>query len=125
MNNSSNWIGRNILIVDDEEANYVLASLVLKKLKSLTHWMKNGREACEFVDNNKVDIILMDIKMPVMDGYEATKIIKSKFPEIPIIMQTAFSLSTERELSFEAGCDEFFTKPIDYKKFIITMNKYL
>ena len=64
--------------------------------------------------DNKVDLIFMDIKMPEMDGYEATKQIKRIDPGIPIIAQTAFAFSNERNYILQSGCDMYMTKPIDY-----------
>jgi CheY-like chemotaxis protein len=73
----------------------------------------NGKEAVDMVEKNQYDLILMDVKMPVMNGIEATKIIKKKHPSIPIILQTAFSELEENEILNETSADGSITKPID------------
>jgi hypothetical protein len=76
-------------------------------------------------NNAQIDLILMDINMPKMDGIEATRIIKSIHPEIIIVVQTAFILSGEERMCQEAGCDEFITKPIRLNYLLNTINRYL
>ncbi|MFY8022061.1 MAG: response regulator [Bacteroidia bacterium] len=102
-----------VLIAEDDQMNFVVLQRILKKMNPTIIWAKNGAEAVEMVNSNPIiDFILMDVKMPEMDGIEATKIIKKQHPEIPIIMQTAHSLETERNACYAAGCDGFITKPI-------------
>ena len=73
---------------------------------------KNGLEAIELVEKGHYDVVLMDIKMPVMDGMEATKKIKALHPNLPIIAVTANAFDSDRQLAFDAGCDDFLAKPI-------------
>lgn len=74
----------------------------------------NGLEAIEIVrENPKLDLILMDMKMPEMDGYEATKQIKEIRPELPILAQTAYAFKEEQDLARQAGCDDYITKPLN------------
>ncbi|MBT8317702.1 MAG: PAS domain S-box protein [Lutibacter sp.] len=106
----------NILIVEDEEVNYLylttLIEVVLKINCTISH-AKNGVEAIHFCENNpKIDLILMDLKMPVMDGFIATKKIKEVNSTIPILAQTAYSTKIEKEKAMQAGCDDFISKPI-------------
>lgn len=106
--------GKTILIAEDEAMNFTLLSEIFKKrgmtiLKAVT-----GNEAVDqFLKNqNTIDIILMDIKMPEKNGYEATKEIKAVKEDVPVIAQTAYAMSGEKELSNEAGCDAYITKPV-------------
>lgn len=120
------WDGKTVLIVEDNETSNIYFEAALRKTKAQLIWAKNGIDAVEIVKNNpKVDLILMDINMPKMDGIEATRIIKSTNPEIIIVVQTAFILSGEERMCQEAGCDEFITKPIRLKYLLDTINRYL
>jgi CheY-like chemotaxis protein len=123
--NSYLWEGKTVLIVEDNETSNIYFEAALRKTKSQLIWAKNGLEAVKIVRNNHIDLILMDINMPKMDGIEATRIIKTEFPSIIIVVQTAFILSGEEKLCMEAGCDEFITKPIRLKYLLDTLNHYL
>jgi PAS domain S-box-containing protein len=102
-----------VLIAEDDQMNFVVLQKLMKKMNPTIVWAKDGAEAVKFVEENpKIDLILMDVKMPEMDGMTATQIIKDKYPNIPIIMQTAHSLEQERNACYAAGCDGFITKPI-------------
>lgn len=120
------WSGKTILIVEDNETSNIYFEAALRKTQAVLMWAKNGLDAVEMVkNNNKIDLILMDINMPKLDGIEATRIIKGLNPEIVIVVQTAFILSGEERLCQEAGCDEFITKPIRLKYLLDTINRYL
>ena len=108
-----NWKGKTILIAEDEEINYLYLETLLQKTgaKILHTW--NGEQTVQIVkENPNIDIILMDIKMPILDGFEATKIIKQINPEIIIIAQTAYTLSDDKIKCFDAGCDDYLSKPL-------------
>ena len=97
---------------------------MLKKHYTLLHaW--NGREAVEIFRANRPCMILMDIKMPVMNGLEATKIIRESNTEIPIIMQTAYAFSSDKENAMNAGATEVLVKPITLSILRTTLSKYL
>jgi CheY-like chemotaxis protein len=120
------WSGKTILIVEDNETSNIYFEAALRKTQANLIWAKNGLDAVEIVKkNNKIDLILMDINMPKLDGIEATRIIKTINSEIIIVVQTAFILSGEERLCQEAGCDEFITKPIRLKYLLDTINRYL
>ncbi len=120
------WEGKTILIVEDNETSNIYFEAALRKTKANLIWAKNGLDAVEIVKKTEhLDLILMDINMPKMDGIEATRIIKETHPEIIIVVQTAFILSGEERLCQEAGCDEFITKPIRLKYLLDTINRYL
>ena len=120
------WLGKTVLIVEDNETSNIYFEAALRKTKAVLIWARNGLDAVEIVkNNNQVDLILMDINMPKLDGIEATRIIKGINPEIVIVVQTAFILSGEERMCQEAGCDEFITKPIRLKYLLDTLNRYL
>jgi len=123
---SVNWSKNTILVVDDVKENYVFLKGLMNHSKAKTLWAKNGKEAVDICSaNGHVDIVLMDIRMPIMNGFEASKIIKKNFPNTRIIAQTAFSSPEDRKLCFQSGCDEYLKKPIDYKELFSAISKYL
>jgi len=120
------WEGKTILIAEDDDANYMLLEKTLEKTHAQIIHAENGKEAVRiFKSNPNINLILMDIRMPVMDGIEATSQIKLIDRNIPIIVQTAFTMSSEKEKSFKAGCDDYISKPINIKELYATIYKYL
>ena len=115
---------KRILIAEDNDSNYILMTYILKKYYQFDR-AQNGQEAVDMVDKNNYDLILMDIKMPVMDGMEATRLIKEKHPNLPIIALTANAFDSDRQLAFEAGCDEFLPKPISSDVCLKTISKFI
>ena len=102
-----------ILIAEDEEINFMYLEALLKDTSTELIHVSNGAEALYTVQNSTVDLVLMDLQMPVMGGIEATRKIKQFNPDLPIIMQTAFCETSDQLAAKEAGCDDFFSKPID------------
>jgi CheY-like chemotaxis protein len=119
-----NWSGKTILIAEDEESNYMFFEMLIKNTKAKIMRAENGKEVIEKCKDYKIDLILMDIKMPIMDGLEATKIIKSIKPKLPIISVSAYSSKEDSELSINAGCEEHLSKPIQRQKLLTTIKKY-
>ncbi|MCL3780264.1 response regulator [Prolixibacteraceae bacterium JC049] len=116
----------NILIAEDVESNYLYLNAVLSKIKANIIWAKNGLEAvkkCEEHDN--LDLVLMDLQMPEMNGYDATKKIKLIRKNLPIIAQTAFAMSDDRAKAIAAGCDDYLAKPIKSNDLLDIVNRYL
>ncbi|WP_185969020.1 bacteriohemerythrin [Carboxylicivirga sp. M1479] len=107
-----------VLIAEDEEINSLLLETYLNKMdfvrKVIT--VRNGEEAIDACKTRQIDIILMDLKMPNIDGFEATKRIKELYPGVPIIAQTAYTEEGDKLRALNAGCDDFITKPIIQKK---------
>jgi CheY-like chemotaxis protein len=98
----------------------------LRKTEVELIWAKNGQEAVDEIKNNQsIDLVLMDIRMPIMNGLEATRQIKEIYPEMPIIAQTAYAMDGDRERSLQAGCDEYIAKPINLKEFIELIAKFI
>ena len=102
---------KKILIAEDNDSNYILMTYILKKYYQFER-AKNGQEAVEMAEKGEFDLVLMDIKMPVMDGLEATKTIKEKLPELPVVALTANAFDSDRQLAFDAGCNDFLSKPV-------------
>jgi len=118
-----------ILIAEDEEVNYLYIEVLFENEiegnYNLIH-AKNGKEAIEICTlNNHIDLVLMDIKMPIMNGHEATIKIKEKLPNLPIIAQTAYSTETDKQMALKHGCDDFISKPINKENLFGLINKYL
>jgi PAS domain S-box-containing protein len=118
-----------ILVAEDEEVNFIFLEILLEhKLKfpcTVLH-AKDGLEAIELCKNNpEIELVLMDIKMPKMDGHEATRKIKEFRPNLPIIAQTAYSSPEEKERAFLSGCDDFLSKPISKEALNSLLNNYL
>ncbi|MCD6092258.1 MAG: response regulator [Bacteroidales bacterium] len=120
------WSNKTILIVEDVNHNYKFLFHALKPSNAIVIWAKNGKEAYDICkSDSKIDLILMDINMPIMNGYKSTRLIKGLNKNIPIITQTAYAFAGEREKSFAAGCDEYILKPIHVKELLAIMSKYL
>jgi CheY-like chemotaxis protein len=120
-----NWKGKTILVAEDEETNYELIKAALHKTKVVLIWAVNGAEAVDICKANKnIDLVLMDIRMPKMNGYEATKKIKSFRKELPVIALTAYAMAEDGAKSIEAGCDEYFSKPIRPSKLLAAIDKF-
>lgn len=121
-----NWKGKTILVAEDENSNYELlkASIYRTGIKIIRAF--NGDEAVEFVKKkNGIDIVLMDIRMPRMNGYEATRIIKGLRPELPVISITAYAMSEDKNKSLEAGCDMYISKPIRPSNLLSILNDFI
>ena len=115
---------KKVLIAEDNDSNFVLMSYILKKHYQFER-AKNGQEAVEMVDKNQYDIVLMDIKMPVMNGLEATKAIKEKHPDLPILALTANAFDSDRQLAMDAGCNDFLSKPVSSEECLETIKRYI
>ncbi len=102
---------KRILVAEDNDSNFILMSYILKKKYEFAR-AKNGKEAVEMAEQGGFDLILMDIKMPIMDGLEATRQIKEKMPDLPIVALTANAFDSDRQLAMEAGCQDFLSKPV-------------
>jgi len=117
-----------ILIAEDEEINYLYLEILLKNkiyLNCIILHAKNGEEAFNFCkEHNEIDFVLMDLKMPKLDGFEAMKLIKDFRPNLPIIAHSAFSSIENKEKVFEIGFDDYISKPISIEVLSDVINKY-
>jgi two-component system cell cycle response regulator DivK len=120
------WNRKTVLIVEDDLYNHSYLEELLSdtEINMLHAW--DGEEAVAIVEKHQdIALVLMDIKMPVMDGLSATRIIKNIRPKLPVIAQTANALSKDRTLALEAGCDDYLLKPIEREVFMKKMSAYL
>jgi len=123
---SYNWSDKVILIAEDTEMNYIFLVEALKPTKVKILRAKDGEEAVTiFNETEKIDLILMDINMPKLNGFETTKKIKEVNPNIPIIAQTALNIEDAREKADEVGCDDYILKPIRLKYFLSKLDTFL
>lgn len=121
-----NWSKRKILIAEDEPANIIYLEEVLKPSGATILKAHNGKQALElFKENPDIDIIIMDIKMPEMDGYEASASIKEINKSVPIVSQTAYAMADEKEKATQAGIDDYLTKPIKPSTLLNIIHKHL
>lgn len=115
---------KRILVAEDNDSNYMLMQYILKNHFEFFR-AKNGQEAVEKALADNPDLVLMDIKMPVMDGLEATRQIRLKNTDLPIIALTANAFDSDRIVAIEAGCNDFLAKPVNADKCIQTIQKYI
>ena len=121
-----------VVIMKNLERSLIICNIDINTLlnsfgyKSKVIHAKNGQEAVDLcLNNNNIEMVLMDIRMPVLSGYEATEIIKKSRPQLPIIAQTAYSTNKDIEAALSIGFDDFISKPINKDRFKKTIEKYL
>ncbi len=120
------WPYKNILIADDDMLSRRYFSKVLEPTGANLNFVKNGKEAVDYCYRNpNVDLVLMDIKMPLKDGLTATRELKAKYPHLPVIVETAYAFDYDKKNTLLSGADEFITKPIKREKLFDMMEKYL
>lgn len=123
---ANKWIGKTILIVEDVESNYLFLAATLRLSGVTLVWARQGEDAIELIKSQQIfDLVLMDVQLAGMDGYEVTSIIKNLRPNLPVIAQTAYAMIGEKEKSHAAGCDEYLAKPIRPSLLIQTISRYL
>ena len=115
---------RTVLVAEDVDSNFLLLKTLLGKRCNLL-WAKNGEDAVNQFKEHQPDLILMDIKMPHMDGLEATRLIRSYSKEVPIVALTAFAFEPDKDRAIEAGCDDFLTKPVSQNALEKVLDKYV
>jgi PAS domain S-box-containing protein len=125
-NNLRSWDDKKILIAEDDHSNYYFLFEALKETGVQVLWAKNGEETLEmFRENRDLNLVLMDINMPLINGYECTREIKKERPGLPVIAQTAYAMSGEREVSRLAGCDDYLSKPIKVSELLDTISRHI
>lgn len=120
---------KTILIVEDENICHLLLKEIINGYYpgkfNLLHAI-NGKEAIKFCDNkHKIDLVLMDLRLPIVDGLSATKQIKQKHPNLPVIAQTAYANKIEKEKALKVGCSDILIKPISSVALINIIEKYI
>ena len=120
------WNDKVILIAEDDLHSYNLLYEILKNTScSIIHTLDGVSAFVNCIRSVKIDLVLLDIKLPRLDGYETARLIKKHRPEIPIIAQTAHAMVPDRERCIKFGCDEYFAKPFNIKQFMATLDNYL
>ncbi|MFZ4572601.1 MAG: response regulator [Bacteroidales bacterium] len=114
-----------ILIAEDDEANYLYIKTILRRKDYTILWASNGKDAVDLCESNpEISLVIMDIKMPEMDGLAATRLIKTIRPDLTVIAVTAFAMSGDEQKSIEAGCDDYIAKPIMEDRLISKISSY-
>jgi CheY-like chemotaxis protein len=121
------WRGYTILVAEDVDINFVLISEILKYTGVNVIRARDGQECVDLYDVNKnlVDLILLDIQMPILNGYETMRIIKKINKNIPIIVQTAYAMNDDIKKSYDAGCDDYITKPMTRDNLLNKINNLM
>jgi len=120
------FVGKTILIVEDEAISRLLFEKALRKTRANLFFVKDGLEAVNTIrENDEIDVVLMDIRLPRMNGFEAVAKIKEINPELPVIIQTAYAMDSAKEEAQKLGCNDFITKPIIIESLMNTLKKHL
>lgn len=113
-NMETKWSNKVILVAEDVESNFRLIKSALKKTGVRLIWAQNGKEAIDACRKERdIDLVLMDVRMPVMNGYTATREIKKLCPDLPVIAQTSYAMNGDADLCIKAGCDAYISKPFN------------
>ena len=123
-NKTYNWSNKNILVAEDEELNWMFVREMLRQAGATIHRARNGDEVVRLARKLSPDAILMDIKMPELSGIDAARKIREFNKKVPIIAQTAFVMTEEKEESLRAGCNHFVTKPLDRTTIMELIDSY-
>jgi CheY-like chemotaxis protein len=123
---SNIWAGKTILIAEDEIVNYMFLEVLFEETGAILLHAADGRQAIDIVKENPgINIVLMDIKMPNINGLDATRHIKTIRPQLPIIAQTAYAMQDDEYKALQAGCNDYISNPLDALKLTNIMKKYL
>jgi len=114
-----------ILVVEDNEANMYLARYILENSGFAVLEARNGLDGVQKATTEDVDLILMDIQLPDIDGLEATRRIRKQKADLPIVALTSYAMASDKERSLEAGCTGYLSKPIDPDTIVTQINDYL
>ena len=122
---NQDWGEKVILVVEDVDTNKIFFDAALRRTHAKIIWARDGQEAIDMFRDNPVDLVLMDLQIPIIDGYMATREIKKIRPEVPVVAQTAHVMSGEKEKCMAAGCDAYLAKPIRLQILIDTLSQFL
>jgi two-component system cell cycle response regulator DivK len=114
-----------ILVVEDNDENWDMISRRLQRRGYMVVRAADGQEAVEMAARETPDLILMDVSLPVMDGLEATRLIRARAQTTPIIALTAHAMSGDRDRALQAGCDDYHTKPVELPRLLAQMEALL
>ncbi len=113
----------NILIAEDEDSNFMLIDTLLQSINCRVIRAENGQKAVDLFKSHSIDIVLMDMKMPIKSGYEASKEIKTINKDVPVVAVTAYAMHGDEKRALDAGCDYYITKPVNKNKLFSTLNE--
>ena len=117
---------KNIIIAEDNEYQFQYLKELLSYTHAVIYWAKNGKEVLDYVNQlNNVDLIIMDIRMPYMDGVETTRKIRETNQNIPIVVQTAYASAANELTYLEMGCNDYIAKPINKKEFLEKITRFI
>ena len=115
---------KRVLIAEDNDSNYLLMTYILKNRYEFDR-ARNGQEAVDMVESYAPDLIIMDLKMPVINGIEVSRRIRKNHPDLPIIILTASAFESDREEAESIGCNELLTKPVSGQKCLEIINRLI
>ena len=120
------WRNKTIMIVEDVRTNHMLIDRILRRTSAKLLWAMDGQKAVDMAkENDNIDLILMDIRLPKLNGYEATKEIRKFRKDVPIIAQTAYGLPEEKGKVLEVGGNDLLTKPLKKDSLLAMVSKYI
>jgi len=123
---AKNYSGKTILVAEDEQSNFDFLRILLTRMNIRVLWAKNGHEAVDLCETDPaINLVFMDIKMPGLNGYDATRQIKIKRPDLPVIAQTAYAMAVDQLEAEKAGCDGYLSKPIKIYQINEILEKHL
>jgi CheY-like chemotaxis protein len=126
MRGDINWEGKSILVVEDDHINYSYLDIVLKSTRARVLHAIEGQQAINLCrEHPEINVVLMDIRLPGMNGLDATKHITALRNDLPVIAQTAYATEDDQAAAFSAGCRDFIAKPIRANDMINMIRKYL
>jgi len=123
--NKDYWKDKVILVVEDDEMSFIFIRELLSESGVKIVRAENGKQAVELCDIMSFDIVLMDIQLPVMNGYEAVREIKKHDPVLPVIAQTSYGTIEDRKKCMDAGFDDYISKPVKSERIIQVVEQYL
>ena len=124
---SENFSGMNILLVEDNQINQQLAQEILQEAGATVTIANNGQEALNCLNDHSFDLVLMDVQMPVMDGYQATQAIRNEMglTDLPIIAMTAHAMESDQEKCLEAGMNDYIAKPVELDQLFSIITRWI
>ena len=118
--------GKTVLIAEDDQSNFDFLHILLSRMNIRVVWARDGMEAVNLCENDpSINLVLMDIKMPLLNGLDATRLIKTKRPHLPIIAQSAYAMNSDKQEAEEAGCCDYLSKPIKISQVTEMLENYL
>jgi CheY-like chemotaxis protein len=119
------WSDKTVIVAEDEDANFLLLTEYLEPTEIQIIHASDGHELLELLKKDEPDIILLDMKMPKMSGFEVISKIRQLNKSVPIIAQTAYTMIGDKDKIIKAGCNDYISKPIEENKLIEKMSQYL